>query len=117
MNFNFLLPPGISAPLIENASASIDGEWVIPADLLGYTYAGIQINCSNQSTNDATITIQDSIDGINFVDVEDSPLHPAAGQSFNIIHIADLSTRYLKVVYSKGTNTTGVINLFFCVKR
>ena len=70
---------------------------------------------------DAVVKLQDSVDGINFVDIPTQVAFPTtatllAGASSVILRVSQLTAPYVQVVYKKGTNSAGTITGTYSIK-
>lgn len=109
--------PGCSDKLSNDVSASADNSWTVERDLGGFKYAGVQVNGTGLNASDGVIKVQDSIDGENFVDINSANVTLTSGDTSNIIHITNFAGRYLRVIWTKGANSEGTLDVFYCAKR
>lgn len=86
-----------------------------PQPGMSFNWAALQLIAVNFNTADATIKLQDSIDGLNWNDVDGATITIASGGSSNIIRYTNFATGYIRAVFSKGTNSAGTLSaiLFF----
>jgi len=77
--------------------------------------ASLQYNAVGLNTADATLKLQgcnDNQSGAgNWMDITDSTIALAAGTSSAYLIIANVAMKYYRVVYAKGTNSAGTINV------
>lgn len=74
-----------------------------------YTMAALQFVCTTCSAADGVVKIMDSIDGTNYNDISGATITVASGTTSNMIRYTAFTGNFLKVVWDKGSNTTGTL--------
>lgn len=83
----------------------------------GAKYVGVQAVAAALTHNDGVLKLQDSIDGANWEDV------PTATKTFTspadsvIFRITNHSAKHMRVVYTKGSNTAGTVDVTYQCKN
>ena len=77
--------------------------------------ASLQYVATGLNTADATVKLQGCNDNQagagNWMDITDSTVTLASGSSAAYLIIANVAMKYYRVVFSKGTNSAGTINV------
>jgi len=81
----------------------------------GKTFIGVQFFYTSISQADATFRLQESLDGVNFIDSQDSSgsdieLTINNTISTDILKAFDFNTGYIRIRYIEGTAATGTVN-------
>lgn len=71
---------------------------------------GLQIIASALGTADTAVKFQESNDDVNYNNIPTATITLAAGASINTLWFTDLRLRYIRVVFTKGTNAAGTIS-------
>lgn len=98
------------------SAASIPSSTVSTADFsgaaieaTGYRWVGVQFVATNLNTADGVVKIQDSINGTEFNDITGASITVASGTTSNMIRYTSFTGKYVRVLWSKGTNTAGTM--------
>lgn len=98
-------------------SASAANITTSASNVLGasYKYVAFQLNATSLDAADGSIKIQDSLDGTNFSDITGASITVASGTSVNMIRDTAFTGKYIRAVWTKGSNTAGTLQglLFF----
>lgn len=111
-----VLTPSKSDILANANAATANNEW-ITGDLENYKYIGVQVNATGLNTADSVVKLQDSIDGTNFIDITGATLTLSSGSSNNMFRVTNLIGRKIKVVFTKGTNSAGTLDVHYSATR
>lgn len=85
-------------------------------DATKYKWIGLQFLATSLNTADGVIKLQDSIDGTNYNDIAGATITVGSGTSSNMIRYTAHTGKYIRAVWTKGTNTTGTIQSFWMLK-
>jgi hypothetical protein len=96
-----------------SAAASFNSSAI---DTIGYQYLSVQINATSLSAADGIVKLQDSNDGTNWTDITGATLTLAAGSSPNMIRDTANTGRYIRAVWTFGTNASGTLQMIYCLK-
>lgn len=75
-----------------------------------------QLVWSGASHTDATIKLQRSVDGTNWIDIPSSSMTLGAAAGTEDKAIADIGYPFLRSVYAKGSNTAGTVTFSYFIK-
>ena len=83
----------------------------------GSEFLGVQINYTSLNQSDSKIRLQESIDGLNFVDSIDgsgSLIEITLNNTINsdIINVSNFNTLFFRLKFIQGTTTAGTIDSF-----
>ena len=74
-----------------------------------FNFVSFQLVCTSLNAADGVIKLQDSNDGTNYNDISGATITVASGTSSNMIRYTAYTGRYLKAVWTKGSNTAGTM--------
>lgn len=77
----------------------------------GVKFISVQIKARLLTHADGTLQLQESNDGVDFVDIPAALIQPTVGASDNMIKMANWASKYLRCNWTKGSNTAGTIDL------
>lgn len=75
---------------------------------LSYSWVAVQVVATSLDTGDGALKLQDSLDGTNWNDIP-GVITVGIGASSNMIRYTTFTGAYIRVVWLKGTNTTGTL--------
>lgn len=77
----------------------------------------VQVNVTTTDTGDGVLKLQDSVDGVNYSDISGMSITVTVNTTVNVFRLAEsFAGRYIRLVWTKGTNTTGTLNAFLYAK-
>jgi len=76
----------------------------------------VSLHWSGASHTDATMKLQRSNDGTNWVDVPSSSMTLGAAAGTDDIALDNIGFAFIRSVYVKGSNTSGSVSLLFVFK-
>ncbi len=95
----------------DNAGADIEGQILpIPGGLPAFSF---QINTFDLNAADASITVEESNDGLNWIEADspDLPIVLATSTDINKINVIQKVAKNYRIVYTKNSVTTGDIEV------
>lgn len=89
---------------------------LVDTNRLTFGNMNMQVTWTGFSTTDATVKLQSSNDGSNWIDVTDSTITlNAASGTLNVV-AAYAASQYVRVVFAKGTNAAGTFGVILSIK-
>ena len=82
-----------------------------------YKFVSVQFLATSLDAADGVIKLQDSNDGANWNDVSGATITVASGTSSNMIRYTAFTGSVARVVWTKGSNTTGTIAAIGVLKQ
>lgn len=77
----------------------------------------VQVNVTTTDTGDGVLKLQDSVDNVNYSDISGASITVTVNTTVNVFRLAEsFAGRYIRLVWTKGTNTTGTLNAFLYAK-
>lgn len=112
---SFLSNTFLKATLLSSASAASNQTSTAFGEAR-YKYLSVQFVATGLDAADGIIKLQDSNDGTNFNDISGATITVAAGTSSNMIRYTAFTAEKIRVVWTKGSNTTGTISVIAIFK-
>lgn len=75
-----------------------------------YKYVSVQFIATSLNATDGVFKLQDSNDGTNWNDISGATITVASGTSSNMIRYTAFTADKIRVVWTKGSNSTGTIS-------
>lgn len=104
MSSNFIFPVTLLSAGSMTGTTTIKS---LPLDLLKLTGAALQASWTGTPTG--TLSVEGSIDGINYSDIGASiPTQPAGAAGSVLLNLVDLQFRYARMSYTNATGSGGL---------
>jgi hypothetical protein len=104
-------------PIASGTSAATSLTSISATDASGFTKVCLQLDATSLDTADGVIKLQESSDNVNFVDIPLATITVNSGTSSNVISYSELTNKYVRPHWNKGTVSSGTIKCDLIFKK